>query len=1035
MDGADIGFDGDGATALRDVSLSDRFDLDKEAVLLSGTQALIRLLLTQSARDRAAGLDTAGYLTGYRGSPLGGVDLAAWRAKAALDAAGVTFDPALNEDLAATMIWGAQQAHLRGRADVDGVFALWYGKGPGVDRSGDVFRHANFAGVGPLGGVLVAMGDDHTAESSTTCHQSDLALIDAYMPVLYPAGPQEILDYGVIGYALSRFTGCWVGVKSLKDTVEATTVVDGRIDRRRIVTPEVARPPEGLNIVLGESVRRQEERLLEWRLPAVAPFARANGLDARRIGRPGARIGFAAAGKNWLDLVQALDLLGVDEREANRLGLSAYKIGLYWPLDIEGMRRFTDGLDLLMVVEEKRGLIETQTKEALYGAAHRPEIIGKETADGRPLFPVKLDINPLDIARAIAREVLARTPGEERLAARLAELEAQARAAEAPAIAERLPYFCSGCPHNSSTKLPEGARGAAGIGCHYMVQWMDRETVGFTQMGGEGAQWIGESRFSKDAHIFQNLGDGTYNHSGLMAVRAAVAAGVNITYKVLYNDAVAMTGGQPNEGGLTPYTIAEELLAAGIARLEVVIDPKETIDRARLPAVVDVHPRSDLDAVQRRLAAVEGVTAILYVQTCAAEKRRRRKRGDFPDLDLRVMINEHVCEGCGDCGRASNCVSILPKETELGRKRQIDQSSCNKDLSCVEGFCPSFVTVAGAKPKKRAAAELKIPDLPEPALPAVRRDGRASTAVLITGVGGTGVVTVGALLGMAAHLEGKGSGVMEMAGLAQKGGAVHIHCRIAETPEEVGAIRVQVGEADAVIGGDLVVTGGQKTLASMTPERARAVVNDHEGMTGEFTRDGAFTLPNARLRKAIRERAGAGELLLFDATRLAEAYLGDAIYANVLLLGAAWQRGLLPLSRAALRRAIELNGAGVSGNLSAFELGRWAAADLEAATAPIAAAERTAAQAAKLDGLTLDALIDRRAAFLRNYQDEAWAERFRASVARLRAAEEAVAPGSETLTRAGLEPLGGERLRVQHMQPRHLVFVLVAHQLEQRLEA
>ena len=983
----------DAAVSLREVSLGDRFDLSKREVLLSGIQAMIRAALAQKERDRAQGWDTAGYITGYRGSPVGGVDMTAWKAASVLAANEITFEPGLNEDLAATAIWGAQQAHLRGQGTHDGVFAMWYGKGPGLDRSGDVFRHANLAGVGPKGGVLVAMGDDHTCESSTSCHQTEITLTDAHIPVLHPAGPQEILDYTALGWAMSRFTGCWVGFKCVKDTVEATTVVDGDPNRIDIVLPTIELPPQGLNIILGETPHQQEDRLVNWRLPAVSAFARANLLDRRMIGAPGARIGIISSGKSWLDVLQAFAYLGIDEAEAQRLGVTAYKVGMAWPLEQEGVREFARGLETIAVVEEKRAFIETQVKEALYPLPNRPEIVGKKNERGETLFRQTLDLNPLEIALALGRELLTRSASEPRIQAAMHELEAMAASAGAPSIAERQPYFCSGCPHNTSTKVPEGSRASAGIGCHYMVQWMDRETTGFTHMGGEGANWIGEAKFSKEDHIFQNIGDGTFNHSGIMAIRAAAQSGVNITYKVLYNDAVAMTGGQKHDGDLTPYDVANELVSAGVRKLAVVVDPKEDLEASQFPPMATIHERHELDAVQRELREIPGCTAILYIQTCAAEKRRRRKRGTFPVLDQKVFINELVCEGCGDCGVKSNCVSILPKETEFGRKRQIDQSSCNKDLSCIDGFCPSFVSLHGAQVKKQAKADFRVPDLPEPEIPQI--DGTFN--LLVTGVGGTGVVTVGALLGMAAHLEGKGSGVMEMAGLAQKGGAVLIHCRIGETPAHVTAIRVQPGEADAVIGGDLVVAGGSKTLDVMRKGRTGVVANDFEIITGDFTRDIDFSLPMRALKRAIETKVGAERAQFFNATRLAEKLLGDAIYSNVLMLGAAWQAGLVPLSRQALQRAIELNGAGVKGNLAAFEIGRWAIADPAVALARIV--EPTPEEPA------LDALIDRRADYLTAYQDKDWADQYRDAVQAVRRVETAIAPGDERLTSAAARSL------------------------------
>ncbi len=961
---------------LHDVSLSDRYDLDKRQVLLGGVQALVRMTLMQKARDEAAGLSTAGYVSGYRGSPLGGVDLAMTSARKQLAAADVKFEPGLNEDLAATALWGSQQAAIRGEGRVEGVFGLWYGKGPGVDRCGDVFRHANMAGSAEKGGVLVCMGDDHTGESSTVLHHSEFALVDVMMPILSPAGVQEILDYGLVGWALSRYSGCWVGLKCVKDTIEVTEVVDGDPFRLNIVTPgDFQMPPGGLNIRVGDDPVSQEARLHDHKRFAAEAFGRANRLDRRVHGDDRARIGIVAAGKSWLDLAHALDLLGLDDAECRRLGIATYKVGMVWPLDMTSFREWSHDLEHIIVVEEKRKLIEVQIKEAIFDDRRGRRVTGWKNERGETVFTVKKALDPVKIAR-ILDDLLAEDGIEtETLIARRKVLSDAVRADNASDIAVRKPWFCSGCPHNTSTRLPEGARAYAGIGCHYMVQWMDRETNGFTHMGAEGANWIGEAPFSTRRHVFQNLGDGTYNHSGSLAIRAAMAAGVNITYKILYNDAVAMTGGQPNEGGLTASRIARELLAMGVKTVVGVYDPKEAVDPADFP--IPMRTRDELDAVQRELQEVEGVSAILYIQTCAAEKRRRRKRGRFPDPDRRVFINPEVCEGCGDCGVQSNCVSVIPLETPLGRKRAIDQSSCNKDFSCLDGFCPSFVTLEGAKVRKPAPAAYQIPDLPAPRLPAIA--GTWNT--VITGVGGTGVVTVGAVLAMAAHLEGLGAGVMEMAGLAQKGGAVHIHCRIAARPADITAIRVAVGEADAVIGGDLVVTAGAKTLGLMTRGRTRAVVNAHEIVTGDFTRDREFTLPSDRLALALRARLGDEALRMLDATRLAERLLGDSIYANVLMLGAAWQAGLVPLSEEAILRAIEINGAGVDGNKSAFRLGRWAAADPRAVAA-LASPEA----AAPAEGL--DARIARRAAHLERYQDRSLAERYRARVAAARAIDE-----------------------------------------------
>ncbi|MGQ3486483.1 indolepyruvate ferredoxin oxidoreductase family protein [Roseovarius pacificus] len=952
------------------VSLNDRYDLEKSPVLLNGTQALVRLMIMQAARDRAAGLKTAGYVTGYRGSPLGAVDMQMMRAEKPLKEAGVLFQPGLNEDLAATALWGTQQAELRGEGKHDGVFGLWYGKGPGVDRSGDVMRHANMAGSSKYGGVLMAMGDDHTGESSTVCHQSDWALVDAYMPVLSPAGVQEILDYGLYGFALSRFAGVWAGLKTMKDTVEVTSVVDGRPDRMQFVEPEFDMPEGGLNIRLNDHWIPQEARMIDHKRFAAEAFANANEIDKRVWGKAGAKIGFVAAGKNWLDLVHALDLLGIDEAEAERLGLTTYKIGQTFPMDMKGFHDWAEGLDLIVVVEEKRKLIEVQIKEAIFDDRRGRRVYGwyKGGAGGmhsEELFPTRMALDPVMIAEKIGTILIEEGRGTDRVKAGLQAIEEDKKSDNAEEIAARLPYFCAGCPHNTSTKLPDGSRAYAGIGCHIMSLWMDRGTSGFTHMGGEGANWIGEAPFSTRDHVFQNLGDGTYNHSGILAIRAAVASGVTMTYKILYNDAVAMTGGQANEGDLTPERIVRELQAAGVRDIAVVYDAKEEPERSVFPGGITWHERADLPEVQEKFTKISGVSAIVYIQTCAAEKRRRRKRGTFPDPDKRVFINTDVCEGCGDCGVQSNCVAVVPEETELGRKRAIDQSACNKDFSCLKGFCPSFVTLEGAKIRKEAVKGFDLPDLPLPRLPDI--DGTHN--VVITGVGGTGVVTIGAIMAQAAQLDGKGAGMMEMAGLAQKGGAVHIHCRIANDPADISAIRVATGEADALIGGDLVVSAGAKTLGLTRTGRTGAVVNSHEIITGEFTRNTEFRLPTDRLKLSLEARL-RDDVQLFDAHELATATLGDSIFSNMIVFGAAWQRGLVPLSLEAIRDAITLNGAAVERNLRAFDVGRWAAVFPEEAEALLTP---NVVEKPK----TLDDKIAFRADQLVDYQGKGLAKRYR----------------------------------------------------------
>ncbi|MFO6463545.1 indolepyruvate ferredoxin oxidoreductase family protein [Jannaschia sp. KMU-145] len=947
-----------------DVSLSDRYDLDKDEVLLNGTQALVRLMLMQKQRDRDAGLNTAGYCTGYRGSPLGGVDLNMAKAQKVLTENDITFQPGMNEDLAVTALWGSQQAELRGEGKYDGVFGLWYGKGPGVDRSGDAMRHVNMAGTSKHGGVLMAMGDDHTGESSTTCHQSDWALIDVHMPVMSPAGVQEILDYGTYGWALSRYAGVWVGLKTIKDTVEVTSVVDGRPDRLSFVTPDYPLPEDGLNIRLNDHWIPQEERLLGHKRWAAEAFSHANKIDKRMHGKPGAKIGFVSHGKNWLDLVHAMGLLGLDDAECERLGITTYKVGQIWPMDMKGLHDWAEGLDLIVCVEEKRKLLEVQVKEAIFDDRMGRRVYGYKDGAGNRLFKQAFALDPTDIAERLGRVLKEEDRCTDRMQAGLDRIAEAKRADNAPEIASRTPWFCSGCPHNTSTKVPEGSRAGAGIGCHVMALWMDRSTEGYTHMGAEGVNWVGESQFSKRRHVFQNLGEGTYNHSGILAIRAALAAKTNITYKILYNDAVAMTGGQHNEGDLAPEQIARELQAMGVKEIAVVYDEKEDVDKSRFPSGLDWHERDEMMNVQNRMKEVEGVSAILYIQTCAAEKRRRRKRGLFPDPDRRILINTDVCEGCGDCGVQSNCVSIVPVETEFGTKRAIDQSSCNKDYSCVKGFCPSFVSVEGGTPRKAATVAVDTGDMPEPALPAI--DGTWNT--VITGVGGTGVMTIGAVMAMAAHLDGKGAGLMEMAGLAQKGGAVALHCRLAATPDGISAIRVAMGEADALIGGDLVVSAGAKTLALTSTGRTGAVVNSHEIVTGDFTGNADFKLPADQLALSLKARL-RDRLTMFDASALAAATLGDTIFSNMMILGAAWQQGMVPLTREAILRAVELNKAAVEKNQQAFELGRWAVLN------PEAAADLLAPNVVALPE-TPEARIAARLEHLKAYQSARYAKRY-----------------------------------------------------------
>ncbi|WP_441504317.1 indolepyruvate ferredoxin oxidoreductase family protein [Bosea sp. 2YAB26] len=987
------------AGLLREVALDDKYDLSKQQIFLTGTQAIARMLMVQRERDRRAGLNTAGFVSGYRGSPLGGLDQQLLRAGKQLKASDIVFQPGLNEDLAATAVWGTQQAELQGEGKHDGVFALWYGKGPGVDRSGDVFRHGNMAGTSPHGGVICLMGDDHTAESSTNAHQTEFVFVDRMMPILNPAGVQEIMDYSLHGIALSRFASVWVGIKCVKDNIESTASVDGSVDRVKIVTPDdFVMPPGGLSIRRELDFVDQEKRLHIHKRAAMLAYLRANKLNQTiTSGGKKPRIGIITVGKSYLDVRQAMEDLGIDEVRANDLGIRLFKVACPWPIDPNELKDFASKLDLVMVVEEKRSLIEVQVREELYGSKHQPMVIGKKDEKGEWLFPVHGALDPNDVAIALGARLL-QYKDDPVLRGRLEEIaQAQGRLAEAQDIAKRTPYYCSGCPHNSSTVVPEGSRAYAGIGCHYMVQWMDRSTAGFTQMGGEGANWIGEAPFSTRQHVFQNLGDGTYTHSGSLAIRWAVAAGVNVTYKLLYNDAVAMTGGQQAEGHLTPDQMARQIAAEGVHRVAVVSDePDKYPPGTQWPAGTTIHHRDDLDAVQRELAQVPGVSLLLYDQTCATEKRRRRKRGAYPDPDKRVIVNELVCEGCGDCGVQSNCVSVQPLETEFGRKRQIDQSNCNKDFSCVKGFCPSFVTVHGARPKKAAprrldAGALSAGELPEPQVPALDR----SFAVVVTGVGGTGVVTIGAILGMAAHLEGKGCGMIDMAGLAQKGGAVFSHVKLAPRPEDIHAIRVAAGQADLVLGCDLTVTGSKKVLGAIRPDGAIVVVNTAESMPGDFTRNADFSLPIERLKRAIISASGRERTHLVDATAAANAFLGNAIAANMFMLGYAWQFGGVPLSRASLLRAIELNGEAVAMNKQAFELGRRAAHDPDALISALA--EAKAPTRARHLSETLEEIIARRVDYLTAYQNAAYAARYRHLVARIQVKEVQVMPGQSAL--------------------------------------
>ncbi len=1007
---------------LRNVSLDDKYAATTGSVYLTGTQALVRLPLMQRQRDVAAGLNTAGYISGYRGSPIGAYDQALWKARKQLDAHHVKFVPGLNEDLAATAIWGTQQLHCFPGARYDGVFSIWYGKGPGVDRTGDAFRHANQAGSAPHGGVIAIGGDDHGAKSSTVAAQTDFIFSAVSIPVLAPATVQDYLDLGLHGFAMSRFSGLWVGMKSVTDTLETAGIVDVRLDRVQPVLPQgVEMPPGGLNLRWPEDTfLKLEERLARYKVPAALAYARANRLDVNVFGRDDlpeggepARLAIVSTGKTWLDVMQALADLGIDDATARRIGLKVLKVVMPWPLEPHGARDFCAGAEEVLVIEEKRALIETQLRDHLYALSERPRVIGKRGVDGAPLVPEYGELSPAYCARLIAARLKALAgaadAGEQarrgvigadvlaRIEARLAVLDAKERGSlKTFETIERIPYFCSGCPHNSSTKVPEGSRALAGIGCHYMAQWMDRDTATFTQMGGEGMTWVGQAPFSDTPHVFQNIGDGTYNHSGSLAIRHAVATRTRMTYKILFNDAVAMTGGQQHDGGqLTPALIAKQVRGEGVQKIVVVTDEPDKYPAGYFDADIPVRHRRELDAVQRELRDYEGTSVLIYDQTCAAEKRRRRKRGAFPDPQKRAFINESVCEGCGDCGVQSNCVSIEPVETEFGRKRAINQSSCNKDFSCVNGFCPSFVTVNGGRLKRGSATSVGTDavniGLPDVQLPAIE----GSYALLITGIGGTGVVTIGQILGMAAHLEGKGVTVLDMAGLAQKNGAVMSFLRIAHDPGQLYAPRIGTAAADAILGCDVVVTAGKDALSRTVHGRTRVVANVATTPTAEFTRNADWKFPLGSMEGAIADAVGEDRAWFVDASRLAVGLMGDAIAANMFMLGYAYQRGLIPLSAAAIDRAIELNEVAVEQNRQAFLWGRRAAVDLPRIQELVAPPK--AQPVSRRLSASLDEVIARRVDSLTDYQDEAYARRYLSLVEKVRAAERALPGGGGTL--------------------------------------
>ncbi|WP_428416583.1 indolepyruvate ferredoxin oxidoreductase family protein [Methylibium sp.] len=996
--------------ALETVTLDDKYALETGQAFMSGVQALVRLPMLQQQRDATAGLDTAGFVSGYRGSPLGGYDQALWAAKKHLAAHQVVFQPGVNEELAATAVWGTQQLDLYPQSKKhDGVFGIWYGKGPGVDRCSDVFKHANMAGTARHGGVIAIAGDDHIAKSSTAAHQSDHIFKACGLPLFFPASVQEILDMGLHAFAMSRFSGVWAGMKTIQEVVESSASISVDPDRVNIVLPEdFPMPAGGLHIRWPDAPLEQEARLMNHKWYAALAYVRANRLNHTVIDSPHARLGLIASGKAYNDTRQALHDLGLDDAACRRLGIRLHKVGVVWPLEATITREFATGLQEILVIEEKRQVIEYQLKEELYNwrADVRPNVLGKfdesegdlsggewsqPDPSGNWLLRAQADLTPAIIARAIGKRLLklGGLDGDTRahVEARLALIDAKERALAASTqdTGDRAPWFCSGCPHNTSTRVPEGSRAVAGIGCHYMTVWMDRSTTTFSQMGGEGVSWVGQAPFTTDRHVFANLGDGTYYHSGLLAVRQSIAAKVNITYKILFNDAVAMTGGQPVDGTLRVPEMTRELDAEGAKRIVVVTDEPRKYDGVTgLAPGVTVRHRDELDAVQRELRELPGCTILIYDQTCATEKRRRRKRGTMATPAETVVINELVCEGCGDCSVQSNCLSVEPVETPFGRKRRINQSSCNKDYSCLKGFCPSFVTVTGGTPKKpqRDAAHdpYRGPPLPEPVLPVAE----TAWGIVVAGVGGTGVITIGQLLGMAAHLEGKGIVTQDAAGLAQKGGATWSHIQIANRPEAIYCTKVGTAEADLVIACDPIVAAKRDTLAVMREGRTHVALNTHGAPTAAFVGNPDWQFQGGRCETVIEQACGgAAQVGRFDADRLATALLGDAIYTNPLMLGYAWQKGWVPLSQAALLRAIELNGVQVELNKAAFAWGRHAAHDLAAVQALTA----TAQVIAFVKKPALDELLATRIDFLTGYQNAAYAQTYRAFVDKVRTAE------------------------------------------------
>lgn len=989
-----------------DVTLGDKFDKREGRIYISGIQALVRLTLMQRAADAEAGLNTAGFVSGYRGSPLGGIDAAFMAEKERLKKSDIVFQAGLNEAVAATSVRGTQELKTFSTSQKDGVFGIWYGKAPGVDQALDAIRHAHAAGTSVHGGVLAIAGDDHSASSSTLAAQTDLDFIAAGVPVLYPSGHDEFVRMGRLGIEMSRFSGGWVALKTTADTVEGGGSIDISGERFEILTPDdFTPPPEGLHMMRGDRDRfRQSTRVMD-KLAAAERFARANHINVPVFQGANDVFGIVASGKAYRDVRQALYELGLDDVVAARKGIRLYKVGMVYPLEKDGMSEFCRGMKEILVVEEGRPILEDQMKSLLYGwpEGERPAITGKMDAKGAEQFPIALGFSPAQVAKVIAERLLAH--GEDAAMRKKMDYYAARLATTAQkGGVGRIAHFCSGCPHSRSTTVPEGSRALGGIGCHIMAVWnYDRNTNEFSQMGGEGASWIGQAPFSGEKHIFSNLGDGTYQHSGSLAIRANVLAGHNITYKILYNDAVAMTGGQKLEGGLDVPQIVAQVMAEGVTAANVVVvsETPKRFKRAGLPKGVAVRDRKDMDAVQRQMTAMKGVSVLIYDQECAAEKRRKRKRGLMPDPDTSIMINHDVCEGCGDCSKKSNCVSIVPVETELGRKRGIDQTNCNKDYSCIDGFCPSFIAVKGGKPEPVNPENLidinKLNQIPEAICPEFDDHWN----IVIGGVGGTGIITLSAIMGMAAHLEGKANLTADVTGIAQKGGAVFSHVRIGknDTPKGLWSSRIISGGADVLLACDDIVSATAETLDKVDPGRTAAVVNIDFTPTLDFTKNGNTDFQRRQTMMTLKMNARQDAFYTINALKIAAMLAGDAVAANIFMLGYAYQKGLVPLKFESIAKAVTLNGVAVKQNLRMLQWGRLCAHDPQVAADLLKDREDPDAPKPYMDK-TLSEILGHRTGLLTDYQNAAYAGKYAALVERVRAAETAMGATGDKLAKA-----------------------------------